>query len=235
MTIDTAPHGIGVLKEKTVHAALKQWLDADPAHQEVRLPEGFVADIFDGHRVTEIQTAGFSAFRPKLERLLERYPVTVVHPVMRQKWVVWVDPATGETSPPRRSPRQGSFTDAGAELIYLLPCLFHPRLTVQLVLLDVEEHRLADGWGRGGKRGAHRLERYPRRLVDSYTLSSPADYAVLIPASLPEDFTTAAFGKAAKLQGRRLNGTLKVLTAAGCLTRDDSGRPYRYRQSAVFV
>lgn len=223
--------GIGTLGEKTVHAALKRWADENPAHWEVPLPEGFVADVFDGERVTEIQTANFSALRRKLTVLLERYPVTVVHPIVRQKWLCWVDPATGEVTPPRRSPRRGSWADAGGQLIYLLPCLRHPRLTVTLVLLDVEEHRLADGWGNGGKRGSHRMERYPRleQPPQTATLKVPADYRALLPAGLPNPFTAAEFGKAARLQGRALQGTLRVLRTMEVITREKSGRKFLYR------
>ena len=212
--------GIGTLTEKTVHAVLKWWLDDDPRHHEVTLPCGSVADLYDGTVVTEIQTAGFSALRPKLMRLLAAgYPVTVVHPLVRYKQIVWIRPDTGEMTPPRRSPRVGSFTDAGRELIYLLPCLHEPGLTIRLVLLDVEEHRVADGWGRDGKRGSHRAERYPLALAGSLFLRSPADYAVLLPETLGETFTAAAFGRAAHMQGRCLQGTLKVLLETEILTR----------------
>lgn len=223
--------GIGTLGEKTVHAALKRWADENPAHWEVPLPEGFVADVFDGERVTEIQTANFSVLRRKLTVLLERYPVTVVHPIVRQKWLCWVDPATGEVTLPRRSPRRGSWADAGGQLIYLLPCLRHPRLTVTLVLLDVEEHRLADGWGNGGKRGSHRMERYPRLEQPPQTakLKVPADYRALLPTGLPNPFTAAEFGKAARLQGRALQGTLRVLRTMEVITREKSGRKFLYR------
>ena len=54
------PGGIGILKEKTLHATLKLWLDEETAHHEVPLPGGRVADIYDGVTVTEIQTGGFS-------------------------------------------------------------------------------------------------------------------------------------------------------------------------------
>ena len=226
---EVRPGGIGVLKEKTLHATLKLWLDDDPTHHEQPLPCGSVADIFDGEAVTEIQTANFSAFRSKLVRLLEQHPVTVVHPLVRRKWLRWVDPETGETTPPKRSPRTGSFTDAGKELIYILPCLTHPNLTVKLVLLDVEEHRLADGWGNGGKRGAHRAERYPLVLADTLVLRQPADYAALVPAGLPALFTAAQFGKAARLQGRKLSGTLKLLLSLGVLTREKEGNTYLYQ------
>lgn len=220
--------GIGILGEKTLHATLKLWLDDDPTHHEIPLPQGSVADIFDGERIIEIQTANFTALRKKLEKLLDTYPVTVVHPLVRVKWVSWIDPATGEITKPRRSGRRGSFTDAGKQLIYLLPLLGHPNLTVRLVLLDVEEQRLLDGWGNGGKRGCHRAERLPLALGESVTLTSPADYAALLPPELPTPFTATQFGKAARLQGRNLQGTLKVLVALGVLRREKDGQKYQY-------
>ncbi len=220
--------GIGILGEKTLHATLKWWLDDDETHHEIPLPCGNVADIFDGERVTEIQTANFSGFRKKLEKLLESYPVTVVHPLVRVKWVSWIDPETGEITKPRRSGRRGSFTDAGKQLIYILPLLGHPNLTVRLVLLDVEEQRLLDGWGKGGKRGSHRAERLPLALGEIVTLCAPADYAALLPPDLPTPFTAAQFGKAARQQGRSLQGTLKVLLTLGVLRREKEGQKYLY-------
>lgn len=220
--------GIGTLGEKTLHATLKLWLDENVTHHEIPLPNGCVADIFDGERVTEIQTANFSGFRRKLERLLAEYPVTVVHPIVRDKRIRWIDPTDGESTEPRRSNRRGSFTDAGKELIYILPLLGHPNLTVRLVLLDVEEHRLLDGWGNGGKRGSHRAERLPRALCDTLTLKEASDYAALLPPSLVSPFTAAQFGKSARLQGRNLQGTLKVLLSVGVLRREKDGQKYLY-------
>ena len=220
--------GIGILSEKTLHATLKLWLDDDPTHHEVPLPQGSVADIFDGERITEIQTANFSVFRKKLEKLLDTYPVTVVHPLVRVKWVSWINPETGEITNPRRSGRKGSFTDAGKQLIYILPLLAHPNLTVRLVMLDVEEQRLLDGWGNGGKRGSHRAERLPLALGEQIVLHDAADYAALLPPDLPVPFTAAQFGKAAHLQGRSLQGTLKVLLSVGVLRREKDGQKYQY-------
>ena len=225
------PGGIGILKEKTLHATLKLWLDEEATHHEVSLPEGCVADIYDGERVTEIQTGNFSGFRPKLQKLLERYPVTVVYPLVHRKWVRWIHPETGEATPPHRSPKTGRWSDAGAELVYILPCLGHPNLTVRLVMLDVEEQRLADGWGKDGKRGSHRVERLPLALGESVTLTAPADYRVLLPQDMPAEFSATQFGKAARLQGRKLSGTLKVLLETGILTREKAGRTFLYREN----
>ena len=217
---DLPTQSIGVLQEKPLHATLKWWLDDNPDHHEITLPCGKVADIYDGVTVTEVQTGSFSPLRKKLEVLLPDYPVTVVHPVVRRKYLSWIDPATGETTPPRKSPRVGTFADGGKQLVYLLPLLGHPNLTVRLVLMDVEERRLADGWGNGGKRGSHRAVLLPLSVEDTLDLRCAADYVALIPSSLPDAFTAAQFGKAAKMQGRNLNGTLKVLLDRGVLIRE---------------
>ena len=216
---DLPAQSIGVLQEKPLHATLKWWLDDNPAHHEIPLPGGKVADIYDGVTVTEVQTGSFTPLRKKLETLLDTYPVTVVHPLVRRKYLTWIDPDTGETTPARKSPRVGSFADGGKQLIYILPLLSHPNLTVRLVLIDAEEQRLADGWGNGGKRGSHRAVLLPLSVEGVLDLTCPADYAALIPAGLPAAFTAAQFGKAAKMQGRHLGGTLKVLLDRGVLTR----------------
>lgn len=223
-----AAQGIGTLGEKTIHATLKWWLDDNPDHHEVTLPCGSVADIYDGERVTEIQTANFSGFRKKLERLLGEYPVAVVCPLVRRKQIVWIAPDTGELSSPRRSTRVGSFCDVLPSLLFILSQLDSPRLTLHLVLMDVEEHRLADGWGNDGKRGSHRAERYPTALVDTMTIRTAVDYRRLLPAGLPPVFTAKEFGKTVRLQGRRLSAALKVLLAMGVLTRERVGREYQY-------
>ncbi len=201
---------IGRLREKTLHATLKFFLDPDEGHHEVPLPEGPVADIFDGERVTEIQNGNFSALRPKLEVLLPRYPVTVVLPLPRQKTLVWIDPATGEELPPRRSPRTGRLSDALPSLIFIKNQLFHEHLTLRVQLLDVIEYRLRDGWGNDGRRGAHRLDRVPTAVGDAAVLSAPADLAALLPP-LPETFTAAELGRSLKLTGRNLSAAINIL------------------------
>ena len=231
---DLPAQSIGVLKEKPLHATLKWWLDDNPDHHEIALSCGKVADIFDGTAVTEVQTGSFSPLRKKLEVLLADYPVTVVHPVVRRKYLTWINPETGETTEPRKSPRVGSFTDGGKELIYLLPLLGHPNLTVKLVLIDAEERRLADGWGNGGKRGSHRAVLLPLTVEGVLDLTCAADYAALIPPGLPDAFTAQQFGKAAKMQGRNLNGTLKVLLDRGVIARTGKeGNAWMYERVGI--
>ena len=76
--------GIGTLKERSLHAVLKYWFAPDDACHERKVGR-YVADVFDGERIVEIQTGSAYRLQPKLEAFLPAYPVTVVLPLVRRK------------------------------------------------------------------------------------------------------------------------------------------------------
>lgn len=156
--------GIGTLKEKTVHALLKDYYAPDKEMQEIRV-EGYVADIFTGSEIIEIQTAGFDKMRDKLERFLPEYPVTIVYPIPEIKWISWIDEQTGECSPPRKSPVRGTVYHAFYELYKIKPYLADPNLRLCFPFLNMEEYRLLNGWSRDRKRGSARYDRIPVALT----------------------------------------------------------------------
>lgn len=228
--LDRNRSGIGTLAERSLHATLKYWFEPEEQYHEVKLPCGVVADICDGHRVVEIQTRRLASLCAKLEKLLPDWPVTVVHPLTRRKTLIWIDPESGETTKPRRSAKVGQPWDALDELYWLRDYIGHPNLTVVLLLLDMEEYRLRDGWSRDGKKGSHRAERIPVAAGDSLVLAEKADYLRLLPPGLPEAFTTADFqrcsGRSAKQAGYGVNTLYKM----GIISRiGKSGRAFVYR------
>ena len=79
---------------------------------------------------------------------------------------------------------------------------------------------MADGWGRDGKRGSNRYERFPTALLGDVTLITPTDYAAyFLPDSftIPDAegkypvFTAVSFAKAAGIRGRATYGVLHLL------------------------
>lgn len=88
--IDRQRLGIGTLSEKTVHAILKNYYEPDEDRQEIPI-ENYVADIFAGGEIIEIQTRQFDKLRGKLSAFLPLYPVTIVYPIPREKWIIWID------------------------------------------------------------------------------------------------------------------------------------------------
>ncbi len=81
--------GIGTLSEKTVHAVMKNYYAPDTDMHEIPI-ENFVADIFTGQEIIEIQTRAFYKMRRKLDAFLPLYPVTIVYPIpvffAQKKW-----------------------------------------------------------------------------------------------------------------------------------------------------
>lgn len=222
--------GIGTLQERSLHASLKYWFEPDEQYHEVKL-EGGVADIFDGHRVVEIQTRNLASLQQKLKVFLPQWPVTVVHPITWHKRLIWVEPDSGETAKPRKSPRTGSFQDAYRELYGLLPVIGDPNLTVILLLLDTDEFRRRDGWSRDGKKGSHRVERVPTAIGDSLVLCEKEDYRQLIPQELAEPFTTQDFAKASRLTKKKAGWAVNFFFKLGLLSREGKkGNAYLYRQ-----
>ena len=130
---DNACAGIGTLGEKALHRILKNYIQPDRSKQVKRIGR-YVADIYDGQEITEIQTRNFSPLKRKLELFLTVAPVTVVHPVLVETYVNWIEPETGEIVNRRRSSRRGSIYEVAKELIFLRPCLSYPPAPLQILI-----------------------------------------------------------------------------------------------------
>lgn len=223
------PNGIGTLKEKTLHAVLKDYYAPDKKMQEIPI-DGYVADIFTGTRIIEIQTAQFNRMRDKLECFLPNYPVTIVYPIPKLKYLLWIDEETGECSKPRKSTVKGSVYRAFYELYKIKPYLSHPNLCLCFPLLEIEEYRLLNGWSRDKKKGSCRYDRIPKALLDEVVFERVEDYLQLVPYELEEPFTVKDFGRAVgekkEIAGRVLHilHYLNIVEYCG-----KEGRAYTYR------
>lgn len=222
--------GIGTQGEKTLHAVFKYYVEPDSSFHEVKTG-GFIADIRRDGRITEIQTRGLYRMKKKLAAFLSDYDVTVVHPIPRTRTVRWIE-RDGGFSPKRKSPKTGKFTDAVRELLGIRGFLRHPRLTVVLSLVDCNDYKVRSGKV-GRKRGAMRFERVPTALVSELRLSSPRDYLTLLPAGLPEIFTSADVSESGKLRRDDASSLLLLLFSLGVLERigRNEKRRYLYRVS----
>ena len=224
--------GIGTQSERLIHSTLKYYLEPDDSCHEIKIGS-YVADIFqkDTGQIIEIQTRGFDRLRNKLDAFLKEYPVTVVHPIVRHKYLYWVDPETGEVTSKRRSPKIGRSTDILPE-IYRLPNLQnHPNLSFVALMMDMEEYRLLDGWNKDKKRGSHRMERYPVAIESMVKLQTPSDFAALLP-ELPEVFTRKELASAIRLSATTTAYAVRVWERAGCILQiGKSGRQFTYKRS----
>lgn len=224
-------NGIGTRGEKTLHAVLKWTYDEDLSHHEQKIGP-FVADVFDGQRIIEIQTRQFNTMRSKLDAFLPVVPVTIVYPMASRKWLVWLDPLTGEATRRRLSPKRAHPLEAVNELYKINAFLDHPHLSVTLVLLELEEQRWLSGWSDDKKKGSRRHERIPIRLEGFVDLRNPEDYAHLLPMDLPETFTSALLAKHAKISLRTAQTALRILERLNVITH--VGKDGRHKKFTRF-
>lgn len=220
--------GIGTLSEKRVHAVIKNYiLPKKEFHEQPCL--GYVADILYEGEIIEIQTANFNTLRRKLEVFLPIYDVTVVYPIPANKWLLWIDEETGEITKKRKSPKKGSYYQAFYELYKIKSFLTNPNLHFRLLLLDIEEYRLLNGWNASKKRGSTRYERIPLDLQGDLSINEVEDYRQLIPRDMPIKFTTKDYQKATKLNMKRSQTALHVLCYIGIINKvGKEGRNIQY-------
>ncbi len=227
-------NGIGTYGEKTVHAVLKNYFEPYTDSHEQKVG-GFVADIVGEDGIIEIQTAGFEKLYKKLEAFLPVSRVTVVYPIPRNKWIIPIDPETGERGKRRKSPVTGEPLDIFPELYKIKPFLSHENFRLCIVMLDVEEYRVPPektGLRRGRRRGYVRYDRIPVELADEIYISGKNGWKYFIPDGLPEEFTSRDLGSAAGVGQKYGSFMLNILTAAGVVERTGKkGNSFLYRLS----
>ena len=227
--INRERQGIGTLSEKTVHAVLKNYYAPDTDMHEIPI-ENFVADIYTGSEIIEIQTRAFNNMRRKLTAFLPEYPVTIVEPIPHIKWLSWIDEETGETSPKRKSPKKGNPYQAFIELYKIRPFLKDENLKFRFDLIDMEEYRLLNGWSKDKKKGSDRYDRIPLAFVEEVCIDRREDYMQFIPYDIPEEFTAKDFAKHAKIPVRLAQTVLLILFDLEIVERiGKNGRSYLYR------
>jgi hypothetical protein len=228
LSTDSGRAGIGTYKEKTLHAVLKRYIEPDDNYQEVGVGS-FVADIFNQNGIIEIQTRDFNNLRKKLAYFLNEHIVTIVYPIPATKWLLWVDPETGEATKQRKSPKTGSKYQAFRELYKIKQLLTNPNLRLRLMFLDMKEYRYLNGWSRDKKKGSSRCERIPVALKEELYINSPQEYRKLIPDTLSDGFSSADFAKAAGINKYAATTALNLLYYVGVVERaGKKGNKYLY-------
>ncbi len=184
-----ARSNVGTLSEGPLHASLKRWY-AEPGDRIEEPVEGFVVDIVRGDLLIEIQTGSFSSMKRKLTSLLDDHAVRLVHPIAAEKWIVKLDDR-GEVLSRRRSPKRGEVVDIFGELVAFPDLIAHRNLTIDVLLVGVEEARRFDAEKAWRRKGWVVEERRLVEVIDRVAVRSPECLASFLPLEAPGEFTTA--------------------------------------------
>ena len=101
-----------------------------------------------------------------------------------------------------------------------------------IVLMDIEEYRLLNGWNETRKRGSTRYDRIPLGIREETVIEQPEDYLQFVPYeldSLEGGFDSAAFAKAAHIDVKTARQVLNILYYVGAVRRTGKkGNSYIY-------
>ena len=202
---------IGILSERSLHAALKRQFAQPSDGVEVKI-DGYWIDIVrpwpvDAAKAVtlsplliEIQTSGFSAIQAKLRDLLARYRVHLIHPIATERWIVKQDD-NGRELGRRRSPSKGHAVHIFEALVSCPDLLTHPNLTIETLLIREEEIRQPNDLPQKGRwrREWKSVDRRLLEICERQLYEVPSDLLGLLPTPLPAPFTSAELARAMRI------------------------------------
>jgi hypothetical protein len=178
--------------ETSLHRDLK-WLYAGEAAQcEVRLAGFRIDAVVDGELI-EVQHGPLAAIRDKIRKLLEKHRVRVVKPIVARKLLVYRKRKGGRVARRRLSPKRGQLLDVFDELIHFTRVFPHPRLALEVPLVEIEEWRYP-GHGRRRWRRDGDFQVEDQKLIEirsQHRLDTINDLTALVACPLPAPFHTA--------------------------------------------
>ena len=187
---------IGILNEKPLHAALKEWY-ARPGDQFEVSIDGYVVDIVRDALLIEIQTGNFSSIKRKVHALADLHPLRLVFPIAREKWIVRLAKRSGgDMLSRRRSPKRGEVEELFRELVSFPGLMAHPNFSLEVLFIQEEEVRYPDRRRRWRRGGWVTKERRLLDVVDRKVFAEPNDLLRFIPSGLIEPWTTQDLSEA---------------------------------------
>ena len=177
--------------ETTLHRQLKERYAIEGALVEQRLGR-YRIDVVQPDRLVEIQLASLTAIRDKIAALVKKHRVLIVKPIIATKHIVKRSRAGGRVVSRRRSPKQRTLLDVFEELVHFTRVFPHRRLTLEVLLIEIEEWRYpGHGRRRWRRDNDHQVEdQQLLNVLGVHEFRTAADLCRLLPASLPQPFHT---------------------------------------------
>ena len=177
--------------ETSLHRQLKERYAEGGGLTEQRLGR-YRIDVVRGNQLVEIQLSSLSSIRDKIKSLLKKHDVLVVKPIIIRKHLVKRKREGGQVVSRRRSPKQRTLLDVFEELVHFTRVFPHKRLTLEVLLIEIEEWRYP-GHGRRRRYRDNDHEVEDQHLLEVHGVHefrSAADLCRLLPPTLPKPFHT---------------------------------------------
>ena len=210
------------MNEYSLHSELKTVCSLPGDQFEVKLG-GYIVDILRGNLVIEVQTKNFSALKEKLQTLTKSHPVRLIHPLPETKWITYVTKDNVIVNK-RKSPKRGKLTDIFRELVMIPTLIGVANFSLEVLFIDEEEVRCADGRGSWRRKGVSIKERRLLRVNRRVLFQSKADFLNVLPGGLNDVFTNNELARLAKISVRiarqityclRKSGVIRIVEKKG--------------------
>lgn len=218
--------------ETSLHRALKERYAAGGGQVEYRLGR-YRIDVADGERLIEIQHGSLAALARKVADLVVAHDVLVVKPLVMRRRIVWHARRGGRAQRARWSPKRGSLIDLFDDLLYFTRVFPHPRLTLEVLPVEIEEWRCPRSGRRGQRRRGRRdwevLDQRLTAVLEPHRLRTARDLWRLVDVRLPQPFHTGHLADALGIErwhAQQIAYCLRETGAARSVGRQGNTRLY---------
>ena len=229
--MESTKTGIGTLNERSLHAQLKDLLATSDDECEVKVGRYFI-DIVRDDLLIEIQTGNFGGIKNKLQNLLKEHRIRLVYPIAQEKIIRKFDVSGRELSV-RKSPKRCSIYDLFTELVYIPEIMCNRSFELEVIMLNVEEIRCADGGGSGRRKGVSIVNRKITEIVESRIFRNPSGLAAMLEMESGEDFTNKQLASKlciSRSLASKITYTLRKMNAIEQIGK--AGNAYVYRTNS---
>lgn len=225
--------------ETSLHRQLKSLYAGQPEAVEIRMGN-FRIDALRGNQLIEVQHGSLGAIRSKVQTLLTRHEVLVVKPLIVRKTLIQTAVPLGPELSRRKSPKTANWLSLFEELVYFTSVFPHRNLTLEFILVEVEEIRRPGH----GKRRRWRESDFiveDQRLVqvtDTLQFRTCQDLLSLLPKDLPQQFHTGHLASSLKIKrhiAQRIAYCLRKTGATTLCGKEGNALLYSTVQAEVLV
>lgn len=219
--------------ERSLHASLKKHFCPNEDMHEIKMGR-FVADACDGKTIFEIQTGNLAPLSKKLNFYLENtdFDIVVVRPIAKNRRIFWLNELGEIEKAPKISPRHESIANGIADLLYVKELVGNGRVSFCFPIMEIDEVRLLDGYGKQKKIRATSTDRIAGEIYAIKYIRNENDIRCEIFPLLPDNsFTREELSKLLKLKGLKLWSAQKLLIELGLLVSEKDGRRLIFKKS----
>jgi len=196
------------LNESSLHKTLKQ-LYAYKYNGKTEVENfGHIYDIVtENNEIIEIQTRNLKQLLPKItDTLNKNLKITVVHPVIKSKFIITQD-AAGNIISKTKSPIKENQYDIFKELTGIYSILLHKNFILEIIEISVTEIRTKQN---SPVQSKNNMRRYKKdwiktnkklnEIISTNQYKTREDYISFLPESLPLEFNSKDLSETLKLK-----------------------------------